>query len=165
MRFTREIIASYIAVLILLFAVFLILEEEYFTGSAIIVCILLIGYREIWSLIRTRKFPAFDERVQKNISMSVRNAYLLLAPAMLIILMATRIYTAIGMIGYVVLSICLGYMVSYLYYDRMEEKLGPNGSRIGTMVFKLLAITVALFLLIMVLLWIYTSIVGAAPRH
>jgi len=174
MRFYRELIASYIVLLVLLFSIFLILEEEYLTGSLLIVCILAIAHREIWALIRTRKFPIFDERVQKNISMSIRNSYLLLAPIVIIIWSITdRIGTAAGTVGYVVLAVCLGYLGSYIYYDRLQgrvsvRRVSARGNRISGLprvIIILIAVSLAIFILLMILLWIFISIWGAAPWH
>ena len=47
-------------------AIALIALEQYYVVIALIIGILIMRHRELWSLIRTGKLPPVDERVREN---------------------------------------------------------------------------------------------------
>ena len=94
----------------------------------------------------------------------------MLAPIVIVIwsVVEARVGTAVGTVGYVVLAVCLGYVGSYIYYDRLQERVSVRGIRISGLsrvIIVLIAVSLAIFLLLMVLLWVFISIWGAAPWH
>lgn len=75
MKTKRAFIA--VSVIALIVTIILISLKAYYVAVALIVGTLIIGYREIWSLIRRRKLPPIDERVKENTGKSVRNGFIL----------------------------------------------------------------------------------------
>jgi len=76
MKTRRVFLAVFIAALIV--TIVLISLKEYYVAIALIVGVLLIGHREVWSLLRKRKLPPIDERVRENIVKAVRNGFIFL---------------------------------------------------------------------------------------
>ena len=62
-------------------AVILISLEAYYVAIALIAGTLIIGHRELWSLLRRHKMPPVDERVRDNLNKSVRNGFIFFALA------------------------------------------------------------------------------------
>jgi len=93
---------------------------------------LLIGHRELWSLIRTRKIPPIDERVRENTRKSVRNGFIFfaIATAFLMLPFSVRLIETpdtVHVLGGLFLSGGAVYLLSYLFYDRIEPGLGEKG--------------------------------------
>ena len=55
-----------VSIAALLVAIILISLKAYYVTIALVVGTLIIGHRELWSLIRRRKLPPVDERVREN---------------------------------------------------------------------------------------------------
>ena len=63
MRTRKVFIGVFITALLV--TIVLISIKAYYVAIALIIGILLIGYRELWSLLVTRKLPPFDERIRE----------------------------------------------------------------------------------------------------
>ena len=132
MKTKRAFLAISITALIL--TVILISLEVYYVAIALIIGTLIVGYRELWSLIRTKKMPPVDERVRENTSKSIRNGFIffVLASAFLMLPFSVRIIetpSTVHVLGGLFLSGGAVYLLSYLFYDRAEPRLGEKGLR------------------------------------
>ena len=130
MKTKRALLA--VAITTLIVAVILISLEAYYVAVALVVGILLIGHRELWSLIRTKKMPPIDERVRENTSKSVRNGFIFfaIATAFLMLPFSVRLIETpdtVHVLGGLFLSGGAVYLLSYLFYDRVEPRLGEKG--------------------------------------
>ena len=109
-------------------AIVLIALEAYYVVVAFVVGLLLMGYREIWSLLRRRKMPPIDERVRENTGKSVRNGFIffVLAIAFLMLPFSVRLVEepdTVQVLGALFIAAGAIYLFSYLYYDRVEPRL------------------------------------------
>jgi small-conductance mechanosensitive channel len=117
----RIILAVSITALIV--TVVLVAMEAYYIAVALAVGTMIMGHREVWSLVRRRKLPAIDERVRENLSKSVRNAFLFLAMALAFLMLPFGTTLAVEpepqhILGGLFLSGGVVYLLSYIYYDR-----------------------------------------------
>ena len=130
MKAKRLFLAIFITALILTIA--LISLKAYYVAIALVVGTLLIGYRELWSLIRRRKLPPIDERVRENTGKSIRNGFIFfaLATAFLMLPFSVRLVEGpdtVHVLGGLFISAGAVYLLSYLFYDRVEPELGERG--------------------------------------
>lgn len=136
----------------LVVTILLISIRAYYVAIALVVGMLLIGYRELWSLLRMRKLPPFDERVRENIAKSVRNGFIFLifALAYLMLPFSTILVTEPGtahVLGGLLLSGGAIYLLSYIFYDRVESRLGERGLKMLKVFLITAGISVAVFIL------------------
>jgi len=115
-------------ILTLVAIVVLITAEQYYVSVALVVGLVILRHREIWSLLKYRKLPPVDERVRENTGKAVRNGFVYFAAATaLLILPFTEIITdnvkTVHVLAGLFLSAGLVYLLSYLYYDRAEPKM------------------------------------------
>ncbi len=103
----------------------------YSVAVVIIIGAIVAGHREIWSLIRYRKMPPNDERVKENIDKSIRNSFL----AFIIISLITLLFYVVAeyaridleyFLVVLILLVELVYVISYLFYDKIEANLGKR---------------------------------------
>ena len=132
MRTKRALLV--VSIVALIVAITLISLRAYYVAVALLVGTLLIGYREIWSLIRRRKLPPIDERVRENVSKSIRNGFIFFAraTAFLMLPFSVRLIETpdtVHVLGGLFLSGGTVYLLSYLFYDRAEPRLGERGLR------------------------------------
>jgi len=132
MKAKRLFLAIFITALILTIA--LISLKAYYVAIALLVGTLLIGYRELWSLLRRRKLPPIDERVRENTSKSIRNGFIFLALALAFLMLPfstilIRVPSVEHVLGGLFLSGGTVYLLSYLFYDRAEPKLDGRSLR------------------------------------
>ena len=132
MKAKRLLLAVSITALIV--TVILISLEAYYVAIALIAGALIIGHRELWSLLRRRKLPPIDERVRENISKSVRNGFIFFALASAFLMLPFSVHLietpdTIHVLGGLFLSGGTVYLLSYLFYDRAEPRLGERGLR------------------------------------
>ena len=73
MRTRRVFLGIFITALLV--TIVLISVKAYYVAIALFIGMLLISYRELWSLLKTRKLPPFDEKIRENIGKSVRNGF------------------------------------------------------------------------------------------
>ena len=130
MKTKRLLLAVAITALIL--TVILISLRAYYVAVALIVGTLIIGHRELWSLIKRRKLPAIDERVRENTSKAIRNGFIFfaLASALLMLPFSTILISGpdiVHILGGLLLSGGTVYLLSYLFYDQIEPKLAERG--------------------------------------
>ena len=130
MKTKRAFLAVSITALIL--TILLISLEAYYVVVALIAGVLIIGHRELWSLIRTKKLPPVDERVRESSSKAVRNGFVFFAIATaFLMLFFTVNQTAnpdmVHVLGGLFLSAGVVYLLSYFFYDRAEPKLDERG--------------------------------------
>ena len=136
----------------LLVTIVLISVEAYYVAIALIIGTLLIGYRELWSLLTTRKLPPLDERIRENIGKSVRNGFLFLvfALAYLMLPFSTILITkpdTAHVLGGLLLSGGAAYLLSFIFYDRVEPKLSGRGLKMFKVFLMTAGISVAVFIL------------------
>lgn len=115
----------------LLITIIFIALKFYSIAAVIIIGAIIAGHREIWSLIRYRKMPPHDERVNDNINKSIRNGFLAFIIISLITLLfyVTEEFARIDLKYYLValiLLVELVYVISYLFYDKIEANLGKR---------------------------------------
>jgi hypothetical protein len=122
------------AVISMLALMLLLSRENVYVVIALILGILLLGHREIWSLIRYRRLPVIDERVQNNLTgaMRVTGCFFFITSIVLIMLLRFNVFheTPTGLIisGLLVI-VGIVYLLSYHYYDRVRPNLGERAIR------------------------------------
>jgi uncharacterized membrane protein len=128
----RWILIAYAAISILGLMIMLSRENVYVV-IALIIGFLLLGHRELWSLIRYRRLPVIDERVKNNLTSAMRltGSFFFIASIVLILLLRFNVFrdTPTGLIisgQLVVLGIV--YLVGYHYYDRVQPNLGERAT-------------------------------------
>jgi len=130
MKTKRIILAVCITALVL--TIVLISLRAYYVAVALIAGILIMGHRELWSLIRRRKLPPIDERVRENTSKSIRNGFIFFAVAIALLMLpfSTLLIETpdtVHVLGGLFVSAGMVYLLSYLFYDRVEPKLDERG--------------------------------------
>jgi len=148
---TRKVFLS-IFLTALVVTIVLISIKAYYVAIALVIGILFVGHRELWSLLRTRKLPPFDERIQENIGKSVRNGFifLILVIAFLMLPFSTILISkpdTAHILGGLLLSGGAAYMLSFIFYDRVEPKLGERGLKMLKIFLMTAGISVAVFIL------------------
>lgn len=129
-----KVAALVVLITALAVVIVLISMRAYYIAVALLIGALLVGHREVWSLVRKRRLPPFDERVRGNISRSVRNGFIFLVLALALLMlpfstvMVDRPDTA-HVLGAVLVSGGAAYLISYLFYDRVEPCLGERRLR------------------------------------
>ena len=136
----------------MLATIVLISLKAYYVAIAFVIGILLIGYRELWSLLKTRKLPPFDERIRENIGKSVRNGFIFLvfALAFLMLPFSTTLVNkpeTTHVLGSLLLSGGATYLLSIIFYDRVEPELGEKGFRMLKIFLLTAGISIAVFIL------------------
>ncbi|HEY95441.1 MAG TPA: hypothetical protein G4O15_10955 [Dehalococcoidia bacterium] len=148
---TRKILTG-VFITALVVAIALIAARSYYVGIAIIVGMLLVGYRELWSLTTTRKLPPLDERIRESTGKSVRNGFifLLLMLGYLMMPFAVRLVEDVEItliFGSLLVLGGLVYCLSYIFYDRIEPKLSERRLRVLKGFIITIAISIAVFIL------------------
>jgi hypothetical protein len=64
-----------VSVALLAIAVILACSGVYYAAAAVIAGWLIISHRELWSLVKNRKLPPTDERVEDNVMKAMRNSF------------------------------------------------------------------------------------------
>jgi uncharacterized membrane protein len=130
MKTKRAFLAVSITALIV--AVLLISLEAYYVVVALVAGLLIIGHREIWSLLRYRKMPPVDERVRQSSGRAVRNGFVFYAIATAFLMLVFTLNKTVSpdivnVLGGLFFSAGVVYILSYFYYDRAEPNLGERG--------------------------------------
>ncbi|MCK4221443.1 MAG: hypothetical protein KAX25_01135 [Dehalococcoidia bacterium] len=115
-------------------ALLLLALGAYWVLLAMVVGLLLVGSREIWSLIKYQRLPVFDERVRGNLVKAVRNAgvFFVIAAIFLMLVLSgnlLRLVPAARIVGLLFVSVGAAYVFSYVYYDRAEPNLDEKALR------------------------------------
>lgn len=128
MKMRRALLATSITGLIMI--ILLISLKEYYVAIALAVGTFIIGRREFWHLIRRRKLPPFDERIRENMGKAARNGFIFFAIASATLMMFFSInltyvvrHNPVHAMGGLFLAGGLVYLVSYIFYDRVEPRL------------------------------------------
>ncbi len=130
----RKVSLISFSIISLLLLMLMLARENIYIVAAILAGILLLGHREIWSLIRYRHWPVIDERVRDNLTGAMRltGIFFFLASIMLIILLRFEVLkdTPLELVisGQLVI-VGIVYLISYYYYDRARPNLGKGGLR------------------------------------
>ena len=132
MKKKRVLIA--VAITALVVTIILISLKAYYVAIALIVGTLIMGHRELWSLIRRRKLPPVDERVRENVNKSIRNGFIFLVTALAFLMLPfsvrlTEAPDTVNVLGGLFVSAGIVYLLSYLFYDRVAPRLGERGLR------------------------------------
>lgn len=119
----------------LMVAVILISLEAYYVVVAFLIGLLLLGHRELWSLLRRRKMPPIDERVRGNTAKAVRNGFIFFvaATALLMLPFSVRLVEGpdtVQVLGGLFIAAGVVYLISYLYYDRVETGLSEGNLKL-----------------------------------
>jgi len=129
----RLILIAYAVISVLGLMMMLARENVYVVG-ALVLGFLLLGHRELWSLVRYRRLPVIDERVRHNLTGAMRltGGFFFLASIVLILLLRFDVFenTPTGLIisGLLVI-VGVVYLISYHYYDRVCPNLGETAMR------------------------------------
>ena len=116
------------AVISILALMLLLSVENVYVVIALAIGMLLLGHREVWSLIRYRRLPVIDERVRTNLTCALRitGVFFFIAGIVLTLMLRFNVFreTSTGLIisGQMVV-VGLVYLVSYHYYDRVKPNL------------------------------------------
>ncbi len=123
-----------VSITALVMTIALIAEKAYYVALALAVGALLMGHRELWSLIRKKKLPPIDERVRENTGKSIRNGFIFfaVATAFLMLPFSVRLVETpetVHVLGGLFVAAGAVYLISYLYYDRVAPGLGEKGMK------------------------------------
>ena len=140
----------------LIVAALLISMEAYYVVVTLIAGILIIGHREFWSLLKRRVLPPLDERVRENTNKSVRNGFIFFAAALafLMLLFSTILVenpSVVQVLGGLLVSGGMVYLLSYLFYDRVEPGLSDRETRILKTFLLIIGISLGVFIISVVL--------------
>jgi hypothetical protein len=141
-----------ISIIALIVAILLISLEAYYVAIALIVGALIMGHRELWSLITKRKLPPIDERVRENTGKSVRNGFVFFALALAFLLLPFSVgiiesSNTVHILGGLFVAGGAVYLFSYLFYDRAQPRLSERGLKMLKIFLMTAGISVAVFIL------------------
>ena len=148
---TKRILAG-VLIIALVLAFIPIYLEAYYVAVALIVGVLTMGHRELWSLITKRKLPPVDERVRANVGKSIRNAFLFFAVASVFLMLLFSVNRdwspdILNLLGGLFLAVGVVYLLSYLFYDRAQPKLGERGLKMLKTFLLLAGISLGVFII------------------
>lgn len=134
MKMRTALLAAFVVALVLI--ILLVSLREYYVAIALTVGAVILTRRELWYLMKKRKLPPFDERVRENMKKSARNGFIFFAAASAALMLfytinlvfVTNRNPAQIMSG-LFLAGGLVYLLSYVFYDRVEPKLGEKELR------------------------------------
>jgi hypothetical protein len=144
----------------LIITIVFIALKFYSLAAVIVIGALIAGHREIWSLIRYRKMPPNDERVHDNVNKSIRNSFL----AFIIVSLITLLFYVVEEFARIdleyflvvlILFVELVYVISYLFYDKIEANLGKRDIK----ALKVLAVFEAASLVVFILNAMFVKII------
>ncbi len=129
----RWVIIAY-SVISVLGLMLLLSRENVYVVAALVLGFLLLGHRELWSLIRYRRMPVIDERVRENLSGALRLTGIFLFIASIVMILLLRFNVFKGAPVELIISgqlVVLGivYLIGYYYYDRVRPNLGERSMR------------------------------------
>jgi len=156
--------AIFIAALLITLA--LIAAEQYYVAVALGVGTIIMMQRELWSLITRRKLPVMDERVKENTTRAVRNGFIYFAAATALLMLPftiviTRGRDTIHVLAGLFLSAGLVYLLSYLYYDRAQPRMGERLLKLLKRFLQLAALSVGAFIICVFLHNMLGALLGA----
>jgi len=130
---TRAFLIAY-AIIGLLVLLLLLSRENVYVVIALVLGFLLLGHRELWSLIRYRRLPVIDERVRGNLSSAMRltGVFFFIVSIVLIMLLRFDVFEGASaglIVGGQLVLVGIAYLVGYYYYDRVRPNLGERALR------------------------------------
>jgi hypothetical protein len=149
MKTKRVFLAVSIAALLVV--ILLLSLRAYYVTVALVAGALIMGHRELWSLIRRRQMPPVDERVRGNTAKSVRNGFIffVIAIPFLMLPFAAKLVEApdtMHVLGGLFVAAGAVYMLSYLFYDRAEPRLGEKSLKVLRLFILLSGISLGAFI-------------------
>ena len=122
------------AVISLLGLMVLLSRENVYIVTALILGMLLLGHREIWSLVRHGRLPVIDERVRENLTGAMRltGCFFFIACLVLILLLRFDVFENVPtglIIGGLLITVSFVYLLGYHYYDRVRPNLESRAIR------------------------------------
>ncbi len=129
----RVVLTAYCA-LSVLGLLLLLSRENIYIVLAIVLGVLLLGHRELWSLVRHGHLPVIDERVRANLTGAMRatGIFYFISGIVLILLLHFDVFedapTGLVIGGQLVL-VGIVYLIGYHYYDRARPNLGELALR------------------------------------
>ena len=150
MKTKRLFLAIFITALVV--TIVLISIRAYYVAIALVAGTLLIGHRELWSLITRKKLPALDERVKENTNKSIRNGFIFFAIASAFLMLPfsvilTKTPGTVHVLGGLFVSAGTVYLLSYLFYDRVEPKLDERRLKMLKKFLLIAGISLAVFII------------------
>jgi len=128
MKMRRALLAVWILAVILV--VLLVSLREYYFAIVLAVGAVILTRRELWYLFKNRKLPLFDERVRENMGKSARNGFIFFIVASISLMLGFNINLTyivdrnpVHIMSGLFLTGGLVYLLSYIFYDRVEAKL------------------------------------------
>jgi hypothetical protein len=112
----------------------LLSRDNVYIVLALVLACLLLGHRELWSLMKYRRLPVIDERVRNNLTSAMRitGIFFFIACVVLILLLHFDLLenTPTGLIisGLLVI-VGIVYVVGYHFYDHVQPNLGKRATR------------------------------------
>ena len=130
MRMRRALLVAFTIALVLIILLVSLSLREYYVAIALTVGVMILTRRELWHLIKKRKLPPFDERVRASMGKSARNGFIFfaVASASLMLFYAINLtyivnHNPVHVMSGLFLAGGLVYLLSYVFYDRVEPKL------------------------------------------
>ncbi len=123
-----------VAITAILIALVCIIFKSYLAAAAILAVLLIIARREIWSLLKTGRWPVVDERVSQIANKAILNSFVaLLAMSLMLVLMTAHdnqvSLPPADLIGTLLAVTGFTYAASYIYYDGLEFRLHSREKR------------------------------------
>jgi hypothetical protein len=122
------------SVISVLALILLLSRSNIYVAAAIFIGVVLLGHREIWSLIRYRHLPVIDERVRDNLTSAMRltGIFFFIASIVVILLMRFDVFEntpkELILSGQLVM-VGMVYLLGYHYYDHVRPNLGERARR------------------------------------
>ncbi len=130
---TKAVLVIYAAIS-LLGLLLLLARENIYVVLALVLGLLFLGHREVWSFIKYRRLPVIDERVRDNLSGAMRltGIFFFIISIMLLLLLRFNVFhdTPIELVisgEFVIVGVA--YIISYYYFDRVRPNLGKRETR------------------------------------
>jgi hypothetical protein len=163
MKTKRAFLAVSITALIVV--ILLISLEAYYVVVALVAGLLVIGHRELWSLLKYRKLPPVDERVRQSSGRAVRNGFVFFAVATAFLMLAFTVNKTanpdiVNVLGGLFFSAGVVYILSYFYYDRAEPNLGERGLKMIKTFLLLAGISLGAFIISIFLHNVISGLLG-----
>jgi cation transport ATPase len=141
-----------LAIAALVFALVLISLKAYYVLVAIVAGLLILGYRDIWSLITNRRIPPLDERLKENTGKAIRNGFIFFVVASIFLMLFLSVNQTVELellhvLGVLFVATGLVYLLSYIFYDRAEPNLSERRVRMLKTFLIVAGIAVAVFVL------------------
>ncbi len=109
----------------------LLSRENIYVVTALVLGFLLLGHRELWSLVRFHRLPILDERVRTNLTNAMRltGIFFFIATIVLIVAMRFNVFKNISpslILSGLIVFVGIVYVIGYHYYDRVCPSLGKR---------------------------------------